>query len=68
MKATFLVAVITFMQRDGACCRFLEKLGLGKVVPMRDTNGDLSHEGKMIMSMFFGLLTYIVMSRVSGRK
>ena len=68
MKATLLVVVITFMQRDGACCRFLEKLGLGKVVPMRDANGVLTHEGKIVMSVFFGLLTYMVMSRVSGRK
>jgi len=67
MKSTFLVAVITFLQADHACCRFLEQLGFNKIVNMRDENGVLTREGKMLMSAFFGLLTYMVMSR-SGRK
>ena len=66
MKATFLVAVISFLQADHACCRFLEQLGLNKVVNMRDANGALTREGKLVMSLLFALLTYMVMSR--GRK
>jgi hypothetical protein len=62
MKATLLVGVISFMQRDSKCCRFLEQLGMGSVFHMRDENGALTQEGKMVMSLFFALLTYMVMS------
>ena len=67
MKATFLVVVITFLQADHACCRFLEQLGFNKIVNMRTSDGALSREGKAVMSVFFGILTYMVMSRI-GRK
>ena len=67
MKATLLVAVITFLQADHACCRFLEQLGFGNLVNMRDSNGALTREGKLVMSLFFALLTYMVMSRVSRK-
>ena len=68
MKATFLVVVIFFLQADHACCRFLEQIGFNKIVNMRDSNGTLTKEGKMVMSAFFGLLTYMVMSRASDLK
>ena len=63
MKATFLVVVISFFQADHACCRLLEQLGFNKIINMRDSNGTLTREGKMVMSAFFGLITYTVMSR-----
>ena len=68
MKATLLVAAITFMQRDSACCRFLEQVGVDKLITMRESNGALTREGKMVMSLFFALLTYGLMSVGRGRK
>lgn len=62
MKATFLVGIITFFQADHSCCRFLEQLGFNKVVNMKNEQGDLTREGKLVMSLFFALVTYMVMS------
>ena len=56
-KATLLVALITFMQADNSCCRFLESMGLGKVVLMRDSKGKLTREGQAVMSLFFAMLS-----------
>lgn len=58
MKATMLVAIISYLQNDHSCCSFLEHLGLS----MRDEKGDLTSQGKVTMSLFFALLTYMVMS------
>ena len=65
-KATLLVLVISFLQADHSCCRLLEQIGVGSVVKMRDNSGSLTKEGKMVMSTFFALMTYYVMS--IGRK
>ena len=61
-KAALLVALITFMQADNSCCRFLESLGLGKVVKMRDADGKMTREGQAAMSLFFATVTYSLMS------
>ena len=66
MKATLLVAIVSFLQADHSCCRLLETLGINSVVQMRNGNGSLTRQGQMVMSLFFALLTYTVMS--AGRK
>jgi hypothetical protein len=61
-KAAVIVGLVTFLQSDHACCRMLESVGVGKVVRMRDEKGALSREGQIVMSLFFALLTYGILS------
>ena len=61
-KATILVGIITYLSSDLECCRFLDKL-FGSFVAMRDGNDSLTKEGQMVHSVFFMLLTYMVMAR-----
>ena len=63
MKASLIVLIVSFLQQDHACCRLLEKLGLGKVVNLRDANGKITREGSAVMSLVLAGITYVIMSR-----
>ena len=65
MKATVLVALLTFLSADRASMRVLDNM-FGSVVPMRDAQGALTREGKAVHSLVFALVTYMVMS--AGRR
>lgn len=62
IKAAMIVTIITFLQADHSCCRFLEAVGVGSIVRMRNEKGGLTREGQLVMSLFLGMLTYGVMS------
>ena len=62
IKAALIVAIVTFLQADRSCCRLLEAAGVGSIVRMRNEKGSLTREGQLVMSLFFAMITYAVMS------
>ena len=65
MKAVVLVVVLSYASADRMAMKMIDDL-MGSIVQMRNTEGALTREGKMMHSLVFGLFTYMVMGM--GRK
>ena len=60
-KVVFLVGLISYLSANSESMSRLDKM-VSSFVTVRDSNGNLTNQGKMFHSLVFMMITHIVMS------
>ena len=65
-KSILLVGFISLMATDHTSLRFLDDL-FGSLVQMRNEDGSLTSQGKVMKSVFFMVIANMVLSQCSNK-
>ena len=65
-KSVLLVGFISLMATDHSSLRFLDDL-FGSLVQMRNEDGSLTSQGKVMKSVFFMVIANMVLSQCSNK-